>query len=284
LDLDAWINDPPSESEEEDEEEEKPTDVFVKTTNDYGGPVDKKPTYQPTEEELTQQRESRKFEQQMNPHYLKDVKSPLRTPTFNGDGDIPPIAQLDLNVPLNIPQFASSDKYLNDHKRHKEKESKKVRKKKKKKKGKKSSEEEEEETVGQVHVVNTMTEMPEGATLSDTEESTLAINDPHRALADIDLDIPLHPSEFIPTPTHRGTVKPDNTYYLKMEKKREQEESMDQMPLEKAKEERKKKKKKKDKDKEKDSEKHKSHSHKKHKKHKKEKSQKEVETENVLEL
>lgn len=127
----------------------------------------------------------------MNPHYLKDTKSPNKVSDRNGAGDVPPIAQLDLNVPLQIPTFASSDKYLSEHKKQKKvKPEKKSRKSKKKKKGKKSSEEEEEEEeVQTVHVVNTAIDMPEGATLSDPEESSLPENDPHRALADIDLDM-----------------------------------------------------------------------------------------------
>lgn len=58
LDLDAWINDPPSESEEEEEEEEeiRSKDVFVKSsTTDYG--AEKRQTYQPTEEELAKVRQ-----------------------------------------------------------------------------------------------------------------------------------------------------------------------------------------------------------------------------------
>jgi AP-3 complex subunit delta-1 len=93
-----------------------------------------------------------------------------------------------LSVPLHIPTFASSDKYLNDGKKQKSK-SKKSKKSKKKKNRKSSDEEEEEENNATVHVVNTVIEMPEGATVSDTEESALAENDPHRALADIDLDM-----------------------------------------------------------------------------------------------
>jgi AP-3 complex subunit delta-1 len=194
LDLDSWINDPPSESEEDDEEEinsVRSSDVFVKSSNDYGGSLlEKKPVYQPTEEELTQQRESRQHEQKLNPHYLKDVAkaSPAKMIDQNGSGDVPPIEKLDLNVPLQIPTFASSDKYLDANKKKKAKPVKKAKKSKRKKKGKKSSDEEEEEEET-FHVVNTAIEMPEGVTLSDTEESALPENDPHRALADIDLDM-----------------------------------------------------------------------------------------------
>jgi AP-3 complex subunit delta-1 len=128
----------------------------------------------------------------MNPHYLKDVsKSPLNR-GYNGNSteDVPPVAALDLSVPLHIPTFASSDKYLNENKQSKatkpdKKSNKKM--KKKKKKGKKSSDEEEVESET-VHVVNTAIEMPEGATMSDGDESALPEDDPHRAL-NIDLDM-----------------------------------------------------------------------------------------------
>jgi len=53
LDLDAWINDPPSDSEEEEIET---TNVFVNQTSggpgDFGGTMEKKTYYQPTEDEL----------------------------------------------------------------------------------------------------------------------------------------------------------------------------------------------------------------------------------------
>lgn len=56
LNLDEWINDPPSESEEE-EEDLRSTDVFSKSSlpADYGGGIaETKVTYQPSEEELSQ--------------------------------------------------------------------------------------------------------------------------------------------------------------------------------------------------------------------------------------
>lgn len=119
---------------------------------------------------------------------MKDVgKSPMKGQ--NGSTEVPPIAKLDLSVALQVPSFASSDKYLHETRKKKVKTEKKSKKSKsKKKKNKKSSEEDEEEEPGTVHVVNTAIEMPEGATLSDGEESTLPENDPHRAL-DIDLDM-----------------------------------------------------------------------------------------------
>lgn len=128
----------------------------------------------------------------MNPHYLKDIaKSPSKAMADqNGCGDVPPIATLDLNVPLQIPTFASSDKYLEaNHKKKKTKHVKKTKKGKKKSKNDKKSSDEEEEAAPQTFHVASTVEMPEGATLSDTEEPGLPENDPHRALADIDLDM-----------------------------------------------------------------------------------------------
>lgn len=137
-------------------------------------------------------RETRMQNQELNPHYLKSSSKALKTIT-NGPDEMPPIEKLELNVPLQIPTFASSDKYLQESKQKKIKKDKSGKKKKKKKnKNKESGEEEEVEPEPEpevpVHVVNTFIEMPEGATMSDTEESALALDDPHRAL-DIDLDM-----------------------------------------------------------------------------------------------
>ena len=53
LDLEAWINDPPSESEDE----EVPTEVFVKSVSEfYGEKPESKHTPKPTEEELSRVR------------------------------------------------------------------------------------------------------------------------------------------------------------------------------------------------------------------------------------
>jgi AP-3 complex subunit delta-1 len=56
LDLDTWINDPPSESEEEEEDDYKSSEVFSKHpgSGDYGGFAEKKPTYEPSPEEISQ--------------------------------------------------------------------------------------------------------------------------------------------------------------------------------------------------------------------------------------
>jgi AP-3 complex subunit delta-1 len=77
LDLDAWINDPPSESEDEsipNNPRYDNTGLFSgndNITSEYHKP---KIYVEPTTEELEKQRESRKQSEQMNPFYLKDTK------------------------------------------------------------------------------------------------------------------------------------------------------------------------------------------------------------------
>lgn len=84
-----------------------------------------------------------------------------------------------------------SDKYLPENKTT-NKKSKKTKKSKKSKNkiNYTSSDSEEEEASKPIHLVNTMVEVPEGATLSDNDDKDLNIdaNDPHRAL-DIDLEL-----------------------------------------------------------------------------------------------
>jgi len=77
LDLDAWINDPPSESEDEtimaNIEEFFPN----RSSENYVPEYQKSRTYvEPTSEELEKQRETRKQSEQTNPFYIKDTKKP----------------------------------------------------------------------------------------------------------------------------------------------------------------------------------------------------------------
>ncbi len=102
MDLDAWINDPPSESEDESTAtnarggafSEKTSGLFYGDTSGdnyyHGSNLDShtggssayqkpKSYVEPTPEELEKQRESRKQSQKMNPFYLKDSsKTPLK--------------------------------------------------------------------------------------------------------------------------------------------------------------------------------------------------------------
>merc|ERR1712179_174969 len=199
LDLDVWINDPPSESEEEEDDLFK-KDVFVKS--DPSSKDKKREKYEPTEEELQKRREARKAEQESNPYYMK---SSSVLPALHNNIHIEeiPVKDLDLNVPLKIPGMTSLSKYQvvdgwsgDGKKRHKK------HKKRSKKKGRISSSSEEDLQESQ-HVVNvSVGEMPEGADFSDdNEKDERPEDDPHKAL-DINLDEPLSPNEVLPTRQH----------------------------------------------------------------------------------
>ncbi|CAN8010871.1 unnamed protein product, partial [Ixodes pacificus] len=225
LDLDQWINDPPSESSEE-EEEDTVAEIFIKTDRSSSHYTEKK--YDPTDEELENMREARKQEQANNPHYLKATpKSRSSNGHIQGVGveDIP-VAEIDLSVPLHIPGLISSDKYLSASRKAREvadgEEGGDRRKKKKRRRRRKGEEEEEErrappevpsEEELPAEAVNTsLGEMPEGARLTDDEDDDRHKDDPHRAL-DIDLEQPLH-EERPPRHQDRPRVLPDVTPQL----------------------------------------------------------------------
>ena len=76
LDLDVWINEPPSESEDETpvmniRHENNTLFSGEPPSTDY---AKAKVYVEPNHEELAKQRESRKQSEQMNPFYLKDTK------------------------------------------------------------------------------------------------------------------------------------------------------------------------------------------------------------------
>lgn len=195
LDLDAWINDPPSESEEEEDEALK-REIFIK--NDSSS-KHKKEKYEPSEEELQKLRDARKAEQASNPYYVKSHSNALPPQIVRPD-EIP-IENIYMNVPLKIQGMTSLDKYQmvdgwqDSKKRHKK------QKKRSKKKGRAVSSSDEESPP--LHVVNRdVGEMPEGAHYSDDNDADeRPEDDPHRAL-DINLDEPLAPNEVLPTRSH----------------------------------------------------------------------------------
>uniref|UniRef100_A0A8B9HNA2 AP-3 complex subunit delta-1 n=1 Tax=Astyanax mexicanus TaxID=7994 RepID=A0A8B9HNA2_ASTMX len=186
LDLDAWINEPPSESESEDE---KPKAVFAKEEPKHSRPrhteVDEK--------ELARRREARKQEQANNPFYIKSSPSSQKVYQDAPGVEHIPVVQIDLSVPLKVPGLPMSDQYLKleEERRQKEKADKKKKEKKKKRekhgKGKRAdSGPESEEDITPAHHVDIVTEeMPENALPSDDDDKDP--NDPHKAL-DIDLD------------------------------------------------------------------------------------------------
>lgn len=142
LDLDSWINEPPSESS--DSEDLDMNDIFVrdeKSTEYSGG---KRVSIEPTVEELERRREARKVEQENNPHYLKGTSnSNIRNSNSyhdignkNGDDfEHIPIAELDIPISLKTSTFSNSKK-LWDTEMDGGKKRRKAHSKKKSKKGK----------------------------------------------------------------------------------------------------------------------------------------------------
>uniref|UniRef100_A0A8B9I1N8 AP-3 complex subunit delta-1 n=1 Tax=Anser brachyrhynchus TaxID=132585 RepID=A0A8B9I1N8_9AVES len=272
LDLDAWINEPPSDSESEDE---KPKTIFHDEEQRHSR--HRQPEID--EEELARRREARKQEQANNPFYIKSSPSPQKRYQDTPGVEHIPVVQIDLSVPLKVPGMPMSDQYvkLEEERRHKQKleKDKKKKKQKKEKRGKhhrhNSLHTESEEDITPAHHVDIITEeMPENALPSDEDDKDP--NDPYKAL-DIDLDKPLADSEKLPVQRHRNaeTLKSPDSEAPPVEKSKK--------PKKKEKKHREKERdkgKKKEKEKkvvEEEEEKKKSSKHKK-KKHKKEKEEK----------
>ncbi|XP_077964611.1 AP-3 complex subunit delta-1 isoform X7 [Gasterosteus aculeatus] len=203
LDLDAWINEPPSESESEDDQ---PKAIFAKEETKHS----RTRHTEVDEKELAKRREVRKQEQANNPFYIKASPSSQKVYQEAPGVEHIPVVQIDLSVPLKVPGLPMSDQYvkLEEERRQKERvEKKKKDKKKRKEKGggrrkKRDSGPESEEDITPAHMVDIVTEeMPENALPSDDDDKDP--NDPHKAL-DIDLDKPLADSEKLPVRSHRA--------------------------------------------------------------------------------
>ncbi|XP_073910656.1 AP-3 complex subunit delta-1 isoform X1 [Castor canadensis] len=251
LDLDAWINEPPSDSESEDE---KPKAIFhdeeQKQVRHRQPEVD--------EEELARRREARKQEQANNPFYIKSSPSPQKRYQDTPGVEHIPVVQIDLTVPLKVPGMPMSDQYvkLEEERRHRqrlEKDKKKRRKKEKEKKGKhrrhSSLPTESDEDIAPAQQVDIVTEeMPENALPSDEDDKDP--NDPYRAL-DIDLDKPLADSEKLPIQKHRNvetSKSPEKDDVPVVEKKSKKPKKKEKKHKEKEREKEKKKDKKKGED------------------------------------
>ncbi|XP_035140226.1 AP-3 complex subunit delta-1 isoform X2 [Callithrix jacchus] len=203
LDLDAWINEPLSDSESEDE---RPRAVFHEEEQ-------RRPKHRPSEadeEELARRREARKQEQANNPFYIKSSPSPQKRYQDTPGVEHIPVVQIDLSVPLKVPGLPMSDQYvkLEEERRHQQKLEKDKRRKKRKEKEKKGKRRhgslptESDEDIAPAQQVDIVTEeMPENALPSDEDDKDP--NDPYRAL-DIDLDKPLADSEKLPIQKHRN--------------------------------------------------------------------------------
>ncbi|KAK1342928.1 hypothetical protein QTO34_015696 [Cnephaeus nilssonii] len=199
LDLDAWINEPLSDSESEDE---MPKAIFHDEEQRHA----KQQPPKADEEELARRREARKQEQANNPFYIKSSPSPQKRYQDAPGVEHIPVVQIDLSVPLKVPGkclpslgnagLPTSEQYvkLEEERRHRQRLEKDRRKKKKKeKKGKarrhSSLHTESDEDIAPAQQVDIVTEeMPENALPSDEDDKDP--NDPYRAL-DIDLDKPI---------------------------------------------------------------------------------------------
>lgn len=199
LDLDAWINDPPSESSEDEQTNFRAP--FVDTTEKS---YQTEGRVEPTESELEAIREQRYQDQLNNPYYVKQTNKPKKPSTLdlstdtNNVTDIP-VSQIDLNVPLHVPGLSTSDKYLQQH-RQQTVSSKSHKKRKKKKHNAQSS----DEDIPVQHAVSNTFDLPEGVNLSDNEKDDRNRDpaDPH-AMLDINLDEPLRADERLPVRSHR---------------------------------------------------------------------------------
>ncbi|KAH0514130.1 AP-3 complex subunit delta-1 [Microtus ochrogaster] len=246
LDLDAWINEPPSDSESEDE---KPKAIFHEEEPRHT----RRRQPEEDEEELARRREARKQEQANNPFYIKSSPSPQKASGRYQDTpgvEHIPVVQIDLSVPLKVPGkcMPMSDQYvkLEEQRRHRQR-MEKDKKRKKKEKGKRrhsSLPTESDEDIAPAQRVDIVTEeMPENALPSDEDDKDP--NDPYRAL-DIDLDKPLADSEKLPVQKHRNAeaVKsPEKESVPTVEKKSKKPKKKEKKPKEREREKKKKDKK-----------------------------------------
>uniref|UniRef100_A0A3Q0RCR1 AP-3 complex subunit delta-1 n=1 Tax=Amphilophus citrinellus TaxID=61819 RepID=A0A3Q0RCR1_AMPCI len=209
LDLDAWINEPPSESESEDEQ---PKAIFTKEEPKHSRPrhteVDEK--------ELARRREARKQEQANNPFYIKASPSSQKVYQDAPGVEHIPVVQIDLSVPLKVPGLPMSDQYvkLEEERRQKERAEKKKKEKKKRKekrsgRGRKhDSGPESEEDITPAHVVDIVTEeMPEDHNhLPSPYLSKVKI-----CICIFYLSRPLADSEKLPVRSHRAAGAPKSS-------------------------------------------------------------------------
>uniref|UniRef100_A0A452FXE8 AP-3 complex subunit delta-1 n=1 Tax=Capra hircus TaxID=9925 RepID=A0A452FXE8_CAPHI len=203
LDLDAWINEPLSDSESEDE---KPKAMFQDEEQRHTKPR----APEADEQELARRREARRQEQANNPFYIKSSPSPQKRYQDAPGVEHIPVVQIDLSVPLKVPGMPLSDQYvkLEEERRHRQRLEKDKRKKKKRERERRGTRRhsslhtESDEDIAPAQRVDIVTEeMPENALPSDEDDKDP--NDPYRAL-DIDLDKPLADSEKLPVQKHRN--------------------------------------------------------------------------------
>ncbi|CAH3134867.1 unnamed protein product [Porites lobata] len=208
LDLDKWINQPPSESSEEEQDIET---IF----DPHGEHKELKQKHESEdEEEMKKRREQRKQDQLSNPHYLKvTAKEDLKAKKKEMLVDDIPVANLDLPVSLKVSGGISLDKKY---------ASRKAKKKRKKgRKGSRADEEGPDPGISYEVLPAGAGEMPEGAAESDhddkeNEESFDAAADPHKLL-NVDLSKPLEAHEALPVRQHRTVTEKQPTDTIESE-------------------------------------------------------------------
>uniref|UniRef100_A0A5G2QX26 Adaptor related protein complex 3 subunit delta 1 n=1 Tax=Sus scrofa TaxID=9823 RepID=A0A5G2QX26_PIG len=202
LDLDAWINEPLSDSESEDE---KPKAIFQDEEQRHA----KQRPPEADEQELARRREARKQEQANNPFYIKSSPSPQKV--RHGGRGLGPGPSTEYALFAGMPM---SDQYvkLEEERRHQQRLEKDKRKKKRRERERRGTRRhsslhtESDEDIAPAQRVDIVTEeMPENALPSDEDDKDP--NDPYRAL-DIDLDKPLADSEKLPVQKHRNAETP----------------------------------------------------------------------------
>ncbi|XP_016980397.1 AP-3 complex subunit delta [Drosophila rhopaloa] len=212
LDLDEWINAPPPEDAASSSSSEHDKDELFVSASQGGTGVEgsggsggkRRQSLELTPEQLERQRMARLMEQSNNPHYLKSTPAAsgasANADQYDNIDDIP-ITELPLDMEgvaaLRVGITKRSDKYLQEQQAAAQggKDGKKKHKKGKKSKKAKNkvaynSSSESEGEPKPLHIVNTTLDMPEGVSMSDSEDKDGKYdpNDPHRAL-DIELDI-----------------------------------------------------------------------------------------------
>ncbi|CAH4030802.1 unnamed protein product [Pieris brassicae] len=193
---------------------------------------DARPVTHLTQDELEMLREARRQEQANNPHYLKDD-----SPRSYQQDDIP-IAEIALEVPLQV-QSKRSDKYLvlRESSKKTKKEKRPTKKRKSKQKHTTESDSDDGETaLTRRPEVEAGGELPEGAALSD-EDTQPTGSDPHRAL-DLDLDVPLRDEELLvtrvkqyPAPGEKVTLEKAKKEKRTEKKKRSKPKTEDLIPI-----------------------------------------------------
>lgn len=104
LDLDEWINPPPTDEDKDSESSVSDHDneqLFVKG-NSHSNEFRRKKSEELPPEEIARRREVRRLEQMHNPHYIKATENNHSNKNEYTNVDNIPIAELALDLPIEI--------------------------------------------------------------------------------------------------------------------------------------------------------------------------------------